>query len=67
MNYIIVECSNSFSGEVKFNRKNELISSKNGDHGYGTKIIKNVVNKYNGTLDYEVNDNKFIITIMFQK
>lgn len=67
MNYIIVECSNSFSGEVKFNRKNELISSKNGDHGYGTKIIKNVVNKYNGTLDYEVNDTKFTINIMFQK
>ena len=67
MNYIIVECSNNYSGEVKFNRKNELISSKNGDHGYGTKIIKNVVNKYNGILNYEINDNKFIITIMFQK
>ena len=67
MNYIIVECSNNYSGEVKFNSKNELISSKNGDHGYGTKIIKNVVNKYNGILNYEINDNKFIITIMFQK
>lgn len=67
MNYIIVECSNSYSGEVKFNRKHELISFKNGDHGYGTKIIKNVVNKYNGTIDYEVNDTKFTINIMFQK
>lgn len=67
MNFIIIECSNSYSEEVKFNKKKELISTKNGNHGYGSKIIKNIVEKYNGELNYEVTTNKFIINIMIQR
>lgn len=67
INFIIIECSNSYSEEVKFNKKKELISTKNGNHGYGSKIIKNIVEKYNGELNYEVTTNKFIVNIMIQR
>lgn len=66
MNYVIIECENTFNGEIKINKKKQLITSKNGDHGYGSKIIKSVVNKYNGEVNYEINDNKFKLTILFE-
>lgn len=66
MNYVIIECENTFNGEVKINKKKQLVTTKNGDHGYGTKIIKNVVDKYNGELNYEINDNKFKLIIMIE-
>lgn len=67
MNFIIIECSNTYTGEIKFNKKNELITSKKGNHGYGSKIIKGIIEKYNGEINYEVNDNKFFISIMIKK
>ena len=29
-------------------------------HGYGTKIIKNIANAYNGYVDFNIEDNRFI-------
>ena len=66
MNYVIIECENSFNGEIKINKKKQLVTTKNGDHGYGTKIIKNVVDKYNGELNYEIRDNNFKLIIMIE-
>lgn len=67
MNFIIIECSNTYTGEIKFNKKNELITSKKGNHGYGSKIIKSIIEKYNGQINYKVNDDKFTISIMIKK
>ena len=67
MNYVILECSNSFNGEIKIDKKHQLVSTKEGNHGYGTKIIKNVVDKYDGELNYDVKDNLFKISIMIEK
>ena len=66
MNYVIIECENSFNGEVKINKKKQLVTTKNGDHGYGTKIIKNVVDKYRGILEYEYENSIFKVIIMFE-
>lgn len=66
MNYVLIECENSFDGEIKINKKKQLVTAKNGDHGYGTKIIKNVVDKYNGELEYEILDNQFKLILMIK-
>lgn len=66
MNYVILECSNSFNGKIKIKNKKQLITTKNGDHGYGTKIIKNIVEKYNGELEYEILDNQFKLILMIK-
>lgn len=67
MNYVIIDCSNSYRGEIKFNKKHELVSTKDGNHGYGTKIIKNVVDKYNGELNYDIKNNLFNVNIVIEK
>lgn len=33
-------------------------------HGHGTKIIKKIVEKYNGCFDYKIENGKFIVDIM---
>lgn len=66
MNYIIIDCSNSYSEKIILNKKNELISTKNNNHGYGTKIIKEVVNKYNGNISYDIKNDIFNLTIMIE-
>ena len=35
-------------------------------HGYGIDIIRNIVNKYNGTMDIEYSSNKFLIVIIIK-
>lgn len=67
MNYIVIECINSYEGEIKFNKKHDLVSTKNKDHGYGTKIIKDIVNKYNGELKMDYENNIFNVTIFMEK
>lgn len=33
-------------------------------HGFGTKIINEITNKYNGTINYRIIENKFIVSLM---
>ena len=61
---IIIECSNSYDGKVNY--KDEKIKSrKNEEHGYGLRIIKDIVNKYDGEINILHDNDKFTITIMF--
>lgn len=66
MNYILLECENTFDGKIKLNKKKQLVSLKDGDHGYGTKIIKNIVEKYDGELNYDCLNNLFKLEIMIK-
>ena len=60
---IIIECSNSYDGEVNYKDK-KIKSRKNEEHGYGLKIIKEIVKKYDGEINISHDDNIFTITIM---
>lgn len=45
-----------------------LPKSKNADylhHGYGLKSIRMLANKYHGTMDIEIKNSKFTITLLF--
>lgn len=33
-------------------------------HGHGTKVIKKIVEKYNGVFEYKIEDGKFVVDIM---
>lgn len=59
-------CTNSCD-KAPETKNNRLISSKQskGNHGYGTKIIEDIVNKYNGSYSwhYEEENKEFTITI----
>ena len=45
----------------KINTRALTKTSKVGrGHGYGTKIIKNIANAYNGYADFNIEDNKFV-------
>ncbi len=50
---------------IEKDRDNNLISLKENSlkHGFGTKIIKNIIKKYNGHYDFYIEDNMFYNTM----
>ena len=57
--------SNNFRGKTYKNYQGEYISSKpdKNKHGIGLKSVKDMVQKYNGTMDIEETDREFIVKI----
>ena len=58
--YLYINISNSFSGEIATER-DHLSSTKENkhEHGYGTRIIKEICEKYNGVFTWKFKDNFF--------
>lgn len=53
--------------ENPFNKKNELLTSKNNDdglHGFGIRIISETAEKYNGTFENSYEDGQFTSSVM---
>ncbi len=61
----IIICKNTIDSSVLKSNPN-LYSTKNDDssHGYGTKIIKKIVHKYSGMLDFYEENNKFCVQVV---
>ncbi len=60
---LLIKISNSYIGAIK--RENGyLITTKSdkANHGYGLKSVKEVVEKYNGSLEIETGENTFTTT-----
>lgn len=55
---IYIEIINSFSGSIAF--EENLPKSKREDHGYGTKSMAAIVNKYGGIYSFETENENFI-------
>lgn len=50
---------------TKYDKNNILKSKKNKKgHGYGTKIIQNIAKKYNGYVDFNIDNNRFICDVL---
>lgn len=50
---------------TKYDKNNILKSKKNKKgHGYGTKIIQNIAKKYNGYIDFNIDNNRFICDVL---
>lgn len=64
--FAVVQVENSFAGELKWKDGLPLTSKKDKEnHGIGIRSIKEIVEKYEGTLNIRVQDGSFILTILF--
>lgn len=61
---LLINLENSFK-EVKFdiNKNLKTIKKDKTKHGFGLKNIKKIVDKYNGNMEIDIKDNKFITKI----
>ena len=62
--YLRIMCMNSVDAESIKDKPSLKTTKKNRGHGYGTKIIKNIVKKYEGYVTFEYEDNKFVCDCM---
>ncbi|WP_236915399.1 GHKL domain-containing protein [Clostridium sp. Cult2] len=63
--YLFIEISNpSLINPIDEEGRLNTIKEDKENHGFGMKSIKSVVEKYNGILNYEYHEGKFILNIM---
>ncbi|MCR5491956.1 MAG: ATP-binding protein [Bacilli bacterium] len=62
---IIIECVNYFEGDRKIDDEGHLLTTKEDpkNHGFGTRSIEHIVNKYGGTASYGIEGNVFTLKI----
>lgn len=67
-NYLIISVKNSIKSSV-LQTNEELVTSKNDKelHGIGIKSVKNIVNKYNGMIQFYEEENQFCCHIMIAR
>lgn len=65
--YLSIEISNSIFTKVKI-QKDRIFTTKKDQlfHGFGLESIKEIVEKYNGHMNYEQKENTFIVKILLQ-
>lgn len=63
--FIYINTINSYSGEID-EKRGRLFSTKpqKHEHGYGTQIIKEICEKYDGVFTWECKDNFFVSNII---
>ena len=66
-NKLKIKIKNNFTGEIKEYPKGSFITTKEDklNHGFGTMTIKKIVEKYNGSISFEYENNEFKVTIAF--
>ena len=62
--YILI-VSNSYSGEIKYESKLP-VSTKGDNRGFGLANISAVAAKYNGTMDINTENDKFVLSILLK-
>ena len=66
-NYLTIRVDNYFINEVKINNDSiETTKSDKAYHGFGTKSIKYIVEKYNGNLIIKTEGDIFILVMSFK-
>lgn len=61
---VVIKCENSKSENEKINPRNIKTIKKENGHGYGMKIINDIVKEKDGTIEIEDNENSFVIDIL---
>ncbi len=67
-NYYMFSVKNSIPKSVMYN--NPKLNTTKADkkyHGHGLKIVKEIVNKYNGNISFTENNNIFDVSIMMER
>ena len=61
--HFVFECSNTYSGQILFDKSGVPISSEYG-HGIGTKSITAFVKKHSALIDYQADNGIFRLRIL---
>jgi hypothetical protein len=66
--YLFIHQENPVSADIPSDQRLSLrTTKKNGElHGYGTRIIRGIVDKYNGSIKYAMRDGLFITDVMLE-
>lgn len=64
--YLFIRIMNPVRNDISRKRILSLRTTKKDSalHGYGTKVVKNIVEKYQGSLKFDVRDGNFIVDVM---
>ncbi len=62
---IYIHCENSYNGKIIFRNGLPTTNKNTLYHGFGTKSICNIVNHYDGTVNFKAKDNVFSVDIVF--
>lgn len=66
-NFILILSDNYYDGNIKKEGKNFISIKENKiKHGFGLKSVSRIVDKYNGELQIETENNLFKVSIMFR-
>lgn len=60
---LILKMENSFNGKI-FKDKEKIDDSYNNDSGLGLVNVRTVLEKYNGTIEFEYDENKFQVALL---
>ena len=63
---LVIEETNYFVGDIKFNNDGSIKTTKSNSkyHGYGTKSIAYIAKKYDGNVTYDVKDGIFVLRVV---
>ena len=62
----IISIKNPTNQSFQYNNDMKTTKKDKINHGYGLSIIKNVVNKYDGNIDFESENNIFHVNILLK-
>lgn len=64
--FIAIKVDNYFSGDIDLSSDGLPLTKKDTNyHGFGMQSIKMIVDKYNGTLNIEIDEDVFILNVIF--
>lgn len=64
--YIVLICENTYKEELRKNILGFLTTKENKkEHGYGIKIIKSIVDKYDGEMNIQAKNGSFKVIMVF--
>lgn len=65
--FVKLTFENYFNGKIRLDKDGLPITTKNNSdfHGFGTKSLKKIAEKYKGMINFSANDNIFKVTFVF--
>lgn len=63
-NTFLLRISNRFDGTLKTENGLPVTTKEGGSHGYGMRNVQNAAKQINGSMEYNVRDGQFIVSVL---